>query len=371
MLPTAASTTARTHSDRFTPDSRKSQDNKCERTLSKKDKWAVPATGTTHTGWVSEDWEAGERHPIRWGRIAVVLAIVALAMVWWSQRDRGLPVERDLPPVAGPSDAPEVVVRAPQETGNRWYCPDDSPVRAYEDGLYVPPHYAHSPRDVVRPDRCFATPELAEAEGYTLAPPPPDTVVAGGVYVIPALLPGRQVCADLADEWGAPVPCPTRLPTPGTGAWCANDACRFDGGVVIEQRFFNAPDDFCDGCQPEVILTAVKLEGRSGGPTYLVTCPRHSMPEDLASVTQTPEDPSLTTLQRLPRIQRCGQGPPWLPGIGGLPHEGHTAARWRDGDIVYAVSVGGHGAAQEAVLREILKGVELCTRNDDGLPVCS
>ena len=322
------------------------------------------------TGGVSEDWEIGERHPIRWGRILAAVAILVLAAVVWTQRNRGLPVSQDAQPQAGPSDVPEVVVRAPEETGNRWFCPNDAAVRAYPDDLYVPPHYPRTPRDVIRPDRCFATAQLAEAAGYRLAPPPRGAMLAGGVYVVPALLPGRHGCADLAEEWGAAVPCPTRLPTPGLGQWCTDGGCEFDGGIVIEQQFFNAPPEFCEGCQPEVIVSAVKLRGPSGGPTYLVTCPSRSTPEDAASVTRTPKD----TLDRVgprPHIQRCGQGPPWLPGIGGLPHEGHTAARWRVDDVVYAVSVGGHGAAQEALLSQVLKGIQLCTRTRQGLPHCS
>jgi hypothetical protein len=319
---------------------------------------------------VSEDWEVGERHPIRWGRILAAVALLAVVVVAWTQRDQGLPVSHDGLPEAGPSDVSQVVVRAPEETGNRWFCPKDAAFRAYSDELFVPAHYPRTPRDVIRPERCFATAELAEAAGYRLAPPPPGATVAGGVYVVPALLPGRHGCADLAAEWGGAVPCPSRLPTPGLGEWCTDDGCEFDGGIVIEQRFFNAPAGFCQDCQPEVIVTAVKVGGPTGGPTYLVTCTRRSTPEDATSVTRTPKD-ALGQLGPQPQIQRCGQGPPWLPGIGGLPHEGHTAARWRSGDIVYAVSVGGHGTAQEALLHEILAGVELCTRTRQGLPRCS
>jgi hypothetical protein len=77
-------------------------------------------------------------------------------------------------------------------------------------------------------------------------------------------------------------------------------------------------------------------------------------------VTAVPKDIGLPRPGGPPVTSTCAEGPPWIPGIGGIPHEGHTMARWRDDDFTYAVSVEGHGQPQSELLHAILDGIEMC-----------
>ena len=311
---------------------------------------------------MTEDWEGGTRPGLRWWRLILLFAVVCVAALWWTQRDAGLTVERDQEPIGGPTAAPEVVISRPRKAGDRWYCPSDTPVRAYTaDGVYYPAHYPRVAGGVPKPDECFADEERAVAAGYRLADPPPDSVVAGGVYVIPSAIPTLEDCARLATESGVAVPCPTRLPSPAVGPPCDNTRCRLHGGVVLEQRTFDAPRAFCPDCDRSarhVMITAVK-GNRS---QHLVTCPPWpAVGEDFGSVTPVPDDVvGLDYVGETPEILRCGEGPPWIPGIGGVPHEGHTMARWRSGPYTFAVSVDGEGDAQSELLDALLDGIEVC-----------
>jgi hypothetical protein len=320
---------------------------------------------TAQTVPVTNEWEGGERQGFNWLRAGIVLLVLAVAGLWWLQRDRGLTIERDGETVGGPSELPDVVVTSPLKAGDRWYCPSSHPIRAYaENTLYYPGHYPTGGGIIARPDECYADTERAEAAGYILADPPAGSVVAGGVYVIPAVAPGRAACAQLAIDTGVAVPCPTMLPAPATGPSCTEARCFFQGGIVIEQRIFDASDEYCaiaevDGtsCDTHVMVTAVP----GTNPSHLVACPAPpGEGEDLGSVTATPRDDALADLGARPQLATCGEGPPWIPGIGGVPHEGHTVARWQTDGHTFAVSVEGHGEPQTDLLHAILDGIEVC-----------
>jgi hypothetical protein len=75
------------------------------------------------------------------------------------------------------------------------------------------------------------------------------------VYVIPATAPQRGGCALLAHDTGMTVPCPVSLPAPANGPTCEDDRCQFEGGIVIEQRLFSAPPEYCVGCDTHVITS--------------------------------------------------------------------------------------------------------------------
>ncbi|MPZ73904.1 MAG: hypothetical protein GEU74_11855 [Nitriliruptorales bacterium] len=307
---------------------------------------------------MKDGWEGGERQGIRWLRVAGVLAVAVVSALLWFQRDRGISVERDGQPVGGPTAMPQVVVTAPLRAGDRWYCSSDYPVRAYAaDAVYYPPHYPTRGAFVARPDECYVDEERAAAAGYQLADPPPGSVVAGDVYVVVASAPGRAACAQLAVEAQVAVPCPTVLPSPATGPSCTDNRCRMDDGIVIEQRGFDAPPLFCVDCDHHVMITAVKdNESR-----HLVTCPEPpAQGEDPGSVTAVPQDEGLDRVGPTPEVLECAQGPPWIPGIGGIPHEGHTMARWRTGGHTFGVSVEGHGERQTQLLHALLNGIEIC-----------
>ena len=313
--------------------------------------------GGGQTGRVEDEWEGGERQGFNWRRAGIVLLVLAVAGVWWVQRDRGLTVERDGETVGGPSELPEIVVTSPLQAGDRYYCPSSHPVRAYDDGTYYPAHYPSGRGVIARPDECYVDDERALAAGYELADPPPGATIAGGVYVITATAPGRAGCSQLAFEAGVAVPCPTSLPAPANGPTCTESRCQFEGGVVIEQRLFSAPPEYCVGCDTHVMVTAV----RGTEPRSLITCPAPPAEgEDPGSVTAVPKDMRLPRPGEPPPVTECAEGPPWIPGIGGIPHEGHTMMRWRDDDFTYAVSVEGHGQPQSELLQAIFGGIEVC-----------
>ena len=311
---------------------------------------------------MTDEWEGGERQGFRWrrlGGIVVVIAVVA-GGVYAARRERRLSIETDGAPIVGSSEAVEVVATAPLQAGDLWYCPSTHPVRVYEDGLYYPEEYPQRGRHIARPANCYEDPERAEDEGYTLAPPPPGAVIAGGVYVVPAVAPTTQACAEVARSAGIPVPCPGMLPSPAEGPSCLDGRCEYGGGVVLEQRSFQVSRDWHQDGQHVVLAAAPLTSGapiRAGHPVPmdgvepgLVTC-------GLDAPVQ-PEDQSTFHL--------CPPGSPWIPGIGGDPHESHTAAFWRRGRVVYAASVEGRGPDVEAVLTAVISGIRYVGPGDAG-----
>ena len=260
--------------------------------------------------------------------------------------DQGLQVQTDRNPVAPVSDEPEVVLQPPARAGGGWRCPDGHPVRAFASGTYFPPEHPAIPADVMRPEACFLSADWAESGGYELAPTPPEGVEVGTLYLVPTVAPGAGACAEVAGVVGFGVPCPQLLPAPGRASSCAN-SCLFygesdDPGVVIEQHGFPLPLDWCEGCDPHVVVAAV----RDRSPPELVSCGPEMAREAVRG-------------GRISGFHDCGQAPEWLPGIAGFPHERHTLLVWEDGPITYAASLHGHGAQIRAVLSSLRGGIEI------------
>ena len=302
---------------------------------------------------MTDDWEGGEHQGIRWRRVGTALLVVALVAggVYTVRRERSLSIETDGTPIVGVSEAVEVVETAPLQAGDRWYCPSTHPVRVDEDGLYYPVEYPHRGRHIARPDSCFADPARAEEAGYRLAPPPPGSAIAGGIYVVPAVAPTALTCAGLSERAGVVVPCPGVLPSPGEGSSCLSGGCEFAGGVVLEQRSFQVSRDWHQDGE-HVVLTAAPVS------VGHVIRPGRPLRVDA--------DPALVTCGQGQPIEAegeydfrvCPPGPPWIPGMGGFPHESHTAAFWRRGRVVYAASVEGSGPDVEQVLAAVIEGIQ-------------
>lgn len=296
---------------------------------------------TRHNGDVTDEWEGGQRQGIRWGRVTATMLVVALVAggVYAVRRERGLAIDTDNAPVVVASEAVEVVVTGPLEAGDRWYCPDTHPVRAYDDGLYYPVEYPRSGAHIARPDNCYVDETRAEEDGFRLAPLPAGATLAGGIYLMPTRAPTSQACRALAAEVGFTVPCPTHLPAPADGPTCITPRCEFEGGVIIEQRIFDRPEEWV--ADAHLVITAAPLSVghviRKGRPLKvdaneaLVKC----APDD---TVQAPPAPDFS-------LRECPSAPPWIPGISGYPHEEHTTAIWRRGRVVYAASL--HGASDE------------------------
>jgi hypothetical protein len=277
------------------------------------------------------------------------------AGVWlWLNRD-GLAIETDDTPVTADNgeENVEVVVVRPLRAAERWYCPSSHPVAAYERGTYRPREY---PREVAaseRPVDCYSDVARAESAGYQREDPPPGVVLAGGVYLVPTVAPDGEACRILAGAVGFPAPCPTRLPAPGFAASCEAYTCTYGdvndlrNGVVISYRTFPVPDDWSNDAEPNIVIAAVAVEDAASGRM------RIDGPPELAGCTvDTPED-----VGEQVRFVQCEPGDPWIPRFQGEPHQDHTAAFWRRGDVVYSASVDGHGPTADELLHALVDGI--------------
>lgn len=290
-----------------------------------------------------DEWEGGERHGVAWRRVLSGVAVLAVAgaLTWTAlQSEPAMIVQTDRNPIAGTSEEPDVVLQRPVRAGARWLCGPEHPVRAFASGLFYTPEHPATPQDTVKPTGCFLSAEWAEAGGYELAPTPQGALRVGSLYLVPSVAPSMAACGDLAAIVDFVVPCPGRLPAPGRGMSCVS-SCLFYGqsltpGVVIEQRGFLLPADWCEDCEGQVVVAAV----RDRTPVELISC-------GPAMARAAHEG------QRVSGYHDCPRGPEWLPGIAGYPHERHTLLVWEDGPVTYAVSMEGHSAEIRSVLRAL------------------
>lgn len=310
--------------------------------------WCRPARcarrpSVTQDGGVSSHWEVGDRQGPPWRAIGVGVLIAGLILAAILLRDRGgLSVDTGGETAEVRQRELDLVVQAPYEAGERWFCSADFPVRAFSDGLAYPPERPGGPAVQERPSACYAGMGTALEAGFQLAPSPAGVDLVSGIYLEPTPSGLPAVCQQAATTLGYPLPCPSRLPTPGSSARCLADNCLFAGGFVIEARGFPVPPDWCDGCDAHVVIAAAPAGDRAAA--SLVSC------DGTPGSAARPEEPAT-------RFEQCPEGPPWLPNAGGLPHEGHTLTRWRRGGIDYAVSIEGFGATRPEVLRHLTRNL--------------
>lgn len=311
------------------------------------------ARPTRDTYGVTVDWEGGQHQGLRWRRIGVVLLTLVLVAsgAYALRREQRLSVESDDAPIVGVSETVEVIATPPLRAGDLWYCPSTHPVRVYDDGRYYPQEYPQTGRVIARPDNCFEDTERAEEGGYELAPPPPGAVIAGGVYLVPTVQPTTRLCALPARTVGVPVPCPGLLPAPAEATSCMNDSCIHRRGVIIEQRSFQVPKDWPATQDQHVVLTAAPVAGGQ----IIRPGRRLRVAADSALVRCSQDAPVRPRGQRW--FLRCSSSPPWIPGLGGFPHESHMAVFWLRDRVVYGASVEGWSPESIAVLKAVVKSI--------------
>ncbi|MGH3665631.1 MAG: hypothetical protein ACRDU8_06005 [Egibacteraceae bacterium] len=278
-------------------------------------------------------WETGERHPVRWRVVAVVAAVAMVVGLGVLLRgNRGLEVSTGEDELVVEPSPVDVVAQPPAAAGDRWLCPRSLSFRAYDDGTYYPRGHPAAPSFDERPANCYREAEAAEAAGYQLAEPPPDTGVVFGVYVQPTSMFLRGTCGAVAERLDFAIPCPGALPFPADNVRCNAARCDYERGFVLDQRGFPVPTDW--GADANLALTASPRD--RPGARELLTCVGETIARGL------PDRPG-----RL--VRHCPQGPPWIPDSGGYPHEGHTMTQWERAGVVYALSVEGDGRQQLAL----------------------
>ena len=301
---------------------------------------------------MADEWEGGRHQGIPWRRAGAAVLVVAVVAggVYAVRRERRLSIETGDTPITAVSEAEvEVVATAPLQAGDLWYCPSSHPVRVHEDGRYYPQEYPRSGSHIARPANCYEDAERAEEAGYELAPPPPGAVIAGGVYLVPAQGPTTLECAELAGRAGFAVPCPGMLPAPGESSSCEDDRCLFRGGVIIEQRSFQTPARW--SAEEHVVLTAVPLAPGSRARRGR----RLRVDGDDALVKCSPDDH--VRAQGQGWFLRCSSSSPWIPRLGGYPHESHIAMFWLRGRVVYGASVEGWDDESWDILAAVVDGI--------------
>jgi hypothetical protein len=229
-------------------------------------------------------------------------------------------------------------------------CPFDAPYRAYLDlgRHFYPPNHPLLPAATVLPDRCFATDDDAERAGFALALAQQGSQVVDGVYLVSAYVEGiNDACIRAANRLGFPVPCPLVLPNAGPGvadpgcgqSILGNVGCVYADAFVFEQSGFAVPPGYGTegppgfGPQTDLVIaaypvtrgaTAPPLEGLGDARTAL-GCPAATLLDEVPTI-------GLPEMASDARFFECPAE--FYPPVGGS-----EILRWREGGIIYQVSL--------------------------------
>jgi hypothetical protein len=251
--------------------------------------------------------------------------------------------------------------RAPLATARSYLCPPGWAYAAYEGRAngYYPPNHPLFPARVVRPDRCYSAPAEAEAAGYTLALPPPGGLVVDGVYLVFVNL-DRQ-CGRAAARLGFRVPCPTRLPNPGSGSQAARcgdrssfgritrPPCVHEGTFLLDQAGFGVPPGYGAGALggSHLVITASRGEDPGVAPPVL-GCPDARV---VGSIIVRP----LNANRYLPAlILVCPEGV--------LPLDEYLILGWTESGVVYQVALNGDIPTNRRLLEAIAANMQMVGR---------
>jgi hypothetical protein len=248
-------------------------------------------------------------------------AVLILALVVTGRSLRGDGTRPSAPP------ARPAATDAPYRIGDRVTCPLAHPVLATADGRSYPPgHPARPPRNA-DPVACYGTAAQAAAAGYAPAPPPAGVLELGGVYLLPTSGRFRRQCQQAADRLGVPVPCPTLLPprppnsTPPTVCERRSPWCTRQFGFLLEDSGFVVPPGY------------IGLEPATGAHLAIAAARRAT-----GSVACVGDRPVATVKVRgtSGRLSLCPHA------AEATVHLGSVLLRWRERDMILAVSVQGH-----------------------------
>lgn len=294
----------------------------------------------------------------REGPMRVVVAGLAVVSVWSSLwllgRLGGEGTGTDRPSRAPPGPSG----REPLTTASSFLCPPGWPYSAYKGraNSYFPPNHPVIPSRVVRPDRCYSTPIEAETAGYMLAPPPPGGLDVDGVYLVVVDL--ESQCLRAAARVGHRVPCPTRLPNPGSGSRAARcgerssfgrytrPPCVHEGTFLLDQAGFGIPPGYGAGALDGSHLVVTASRGEDPGvPPLVLGCPGSRV---VGSIIVRP----LNANRYLPAlILVCPEGV--------LPLDEYLILGWTDSGVVYHVALNGDIPTNRRLLEAIAANIEL------------
>ncbi|MGH2554994.1 MAG: hypothetical protein ACRDHO_04670 [Actinomycetota bacterium] len=299
----------------------------------------------------------GELKAMERGRsVRFALAAVALVAVWsslWLLGRLGDTTPGTTPSSPGPTGRSG---RPPLATASSYLCPPGWPYAAFEAraNRYYPPNHPLFPARVVRADRCYTTPEEAEAAGYTLGLPPPGGLVVDGVYLVFVNL-DRQ-CGRAASRLGFRVPCPTRLPNPGSGSQSARcgdrssfrltrPPCIHEGNFLLDQADFGVPPGYGAGALgAHLVITASRGEDPGVAPAVL-GC---SDARVVGSIIVRP----LNVNRYLPALLLvCPEGV--------LPLDEYLILGWTDSGVVYQMALNGDIPTNRRLLEAIAANTQM------------
>lgn len=266
------------------------------------------------------------------GALAAVTIIAGFAVASGADPPAQIPVESS----ASEGVAAPLALRTGEVRSAHSLCPEASPVPVV-DGIVYPPAFPWAP--VGGPDRCYADVANATAAGHRLPDLPADAERVAGVY----LLSDTSAVADClraASVVGHAIPCPPRQPHGGERVRCVG-TCLRGGGYVLSIRRFEVPSRWCEGCVPEVVITAAPTDA----------------PALVSALTgcgsRSPE------VDREGLLSECRVEPAAWAGL--VPHAGNTLRRGQADGIAYAVSAAGHGQPQAALVNHVFDSLSIVT----------
>jgi hypothetical protein len=226
---------------------------------------------------------------------------------------------------------------APGRVGAAYFCPASSAIKGYTTRFY-PTNYPVPPPTTRKPSRCFTSAQQATNAGYHLAPPPPGSLLVGGVYLVAPSRRVTRICRRSAPKAKLIVPCPRLIPGTSDSVYCAGAfPCAMPGAFVLEGSFAGPPT----------------YKGASPGTGHLLI---------FAFTTRSGVWPASTLIAGTPTRKITVHGHPAtflsFPDGSGL-NSGHIVLRWTQNATTYAVSLHGRTTLNQRLDRIIANHLQL------------